>query len=168
MTKKATSTETIETETLEVQAEEITETPSTEATVAPEVTPEAKTPRTKLTSDQVQEIFVKGAEGQAAFALAKEYGVTPGTILAIFNRTSYKDVEIPQTLFDKVQEFVTARKRFGVNKQREGRSKLNQEQVNEIRAAYPETGLKALGEKYGVSAGTIYDIVKNKTWKVAA
>ena len=49
--------------------------------------------------------------------------------------------------------------------------KLTWDQVNEIRRTYVvqsrTRGLKALAEKYGVSANNIHKIVRGKTWKVA-
>lgn len=48
--------------------------------------------------------------------------------------------------------------------------KLNWDQVNEIRRTYVMRsrthGLKALAERYGVSANNIHKIVYGKTWKV--
>ena len=46
-----------------------------------------------------------------------------------------------------------------------GGSILSPAQVREIRASYPAATGRALAVKYGVSYGTIYDLLRGKTWK---
>ena len=45
------------------------------------------------------------------------------------------------------------------------KSKLNEDQVKEIRKLKPLFSHSQLGAKFGVSRSAIYHIVKRKTWK---
>jgi hypothetical protein len=48
---------------------------------------------------------------------------------------------------------------------RSGVSKLNEEQVNEIRSLYPSLDTVKLGVKFDVHPSTVGNIVRKKTWK---
>lgn len=44
--------------------------------------------------------------------------------------------------------------------------KLNKEKVNQIRKRFKKGMARALGEEFGVSEWTIYDIMSNRYWRV--
>jgi len=64
------------------------------------------------------------------------------------------------------KSMVASIKRHG---EQDGRSKLTQEQVEEIRRRYGQGGVtyKILGEEFGTSRENIYKVIKGKTWKSA-
>jgi hypothetical protein len=101
----------------------------------------------KITRAQAEAIK---ADARAYVVIAAEHGIAPSTVGSIKNGESWRHVETP------VQKAKRVSPRKGVS------DKLGEQAVRDIRSS-TERG-KVLADRYGVSAQTICDIQKRRSW----
>lgn len=105
-----------------------------------------------VTDDQAAEIRRRYLDGEKSRALAHEYGLSGSQTRRILSGQSRGPVEAPEW---KVRGF------------RQPGTKLTNDQVREIRAAYAAGGvtMRALAERYGINSGYMSDLVNRKERK---
>jgi len=108
----------------------------------------------RLTKEQVLQIRQKAVSASTYATLAKEYGVTSVTIGNIVSGRSWKSAEGPLTPTDR---------RVGAENRR---AKLSSEDVKSIRRlAIAGASQVLLAENFGISQGTVSNILQRKSWK---
>lgn len=125
-----------------------------------------KLPQTKLSDDDVRQIFQYRFEGKEIREIAKLYHVTKHTVWEIltFRKREYAKNWFSEDFLEKIKNIpVDHTDQIG---SKAHQAKLYEKQVIEIREKYKcgKTMLQ-LAREYNVSDGTIYDICKRRTWK---
>lgn len=116
--------------------------------------------KSKLTKEKVIDIRRRCANRENCYALAEEFGVSSGTVHAAAIGETWK--HIPGAL-ERCENWPEHHARGeSVNT-----AVLNNEKVIEIRRIYEskEMGPAAIGRKYGISRGNVFNIVKRYTRK---
>lgn len=111
--------------------------------------------RTRLTEDQVKEIFSHAVIGRPYTEIMKEFGVSRSIVTSIRCGRSWRHVT-------GLPEYYARTREGSAN----GRARLNEDQVREIRRRLIEGARqKDLAEEYRVSPQTLSLIKLNKIWK---
>ncbi len=105
-------------------------------------------PNSKLTEDDIREIRELASEGLSQRKIAKQFGVTRGTIEPILKGETWTHVD-PSWQPSKPKK----------------KTKLTEDDIRQIRQAYQEGRSEQLARRFNVSLGTIYSIINRKTWK---
>lgn len=120
----------------------------------------------KLSDIQVVEImerFVSTMDSKDA--IAKDYNVNKESLSDILKRKTYRNVEVPQHILDKLPEALKVSRRLtGSNNKK---SKLSAQDCEEIRKLYASGThtYSGIAEMYGVSKRAIVCVVQNKSHK---
>lgn len=127
--------------------------------------------QSKLTEEEVVEIREKYAtENQQFQELAEEYDVNRPQIGNIISGRKWEHADGP--IFSKKEIAEIRKKNFpDENKENQGsgngQSKLTEKDVKEIREKYHNEDVyqKHLAEEYGITRGSVGDLVRGDTWK---
>jgi len=120
----------------------------------------------KLTNEDVKEIFNLRHKGEKYRDICKKFSIKKHTVYEILTHRKWKHAKewFSEEFLSKIYSMTPDES----NQIGSGchNAKLNNEKVREIRQKY-EKGKKMLelAKEYGVSDGTIYDIVYFRTWK---
>ena len=115
----------------------------------------SKNGNSKLTAKQVMAILVRLKNGERGVALAAEYGITPTTISDIGR--------------GKTWTYVGGTRRTNPNRGiKNGRSKLTEEQVRQIREVAGTDSDSHIARQYGVSTETVRRVRIGSHWRSIA
>ena len=125
-----------------------------------------KSPKSKLTNEQVKEIFLKRSEGIFLRDLAKLFCVRKHTIYEILTHRKWKHTKewFDDDFLQKIKNLPPDESnQIGSNCHN---AKLKEEDIRDIRKKRLSGMLmKDIGSIYGVSDTTIEDIIAGRTWR---
>jgi group I intron endonuclease len=122
----------------------------------------------KLSDIQVVEImerFVSTMDSKDA--IAKDYNVNKESLSDILKRKTYRNVEVPQHILDKLPEALKVSRRLtGSNNKKSKLSDIDCEEIRKLYASGTNTFV-GIAKIYNVSKAAIAGVVKNKTYKTS-